>query len=224
MRADDKPTTEMRLLPQSRQQKRCKITPPQLTPGSLACSLRAQLPTVPLPALRDILVDAGGLYDRGVPVRLAYDKTENGTVAQVMTPDILVLMAHQVCRPYSLKEKKGGEDRRSGCPPTAPVRGHVPRLARGMAPSSAEWHRLCPNSRRKRHDPVGRGLRPGLRHVARARAGSQRSRSGPTHAGGGGDGPAVPPQDLPHFLLRRCRNSRDRRSFGSRHRPAAGQG
>ena len=42
-------------------------------------------------ALRDILSRAGGLYDRGVPVRLAFDKIQGGTVAQVMTPDALVL-------------------------------------------------------------------------------------------------------------------------------------
>ncbi len=59
-------------------------------------------------ALRDILSKAGGLYDRGVPVRLAFDQIQAGTVAQVMTPDALVLMAHTVCRPYVLKEKKDG--------------------------------------------------------------------------------------------------------------------
>ena len=53
-----------------------------------------------VPALRDILADAGCLYDRGVPVRLAFDQTQGGTVAQVLTPDDLVLMAHMVCRPY----------------------------------------------------------------------------------------------------------------------------
>ena len=57
--------------------------------------------------LRDILSHAGGLYDRGVPVRLAFDKIQGGIVAQVMTPDVLVLMSHTVCRPYVLKEKDG---------------------------------------------------------------------------------------------------------------------
>ena len=50
-------------------------------------------------ALRDILSEAGGLYVRGVPVRLANDQIQGGTVAQVMTPDILVMTAHSVCRP-----------------------------------------------------------------------------------------------------------------------------
>ena len=54
--------------------------------------------------LRDILADAGGLYDRGVPVRLAVDQTQKGTVAQMMTRSGVVLKAHQVCRPYALKK------------------------------------------------------------------------------------------------------------------------
>ena len=57
--------------------------------------------------LRDILAEAGGLYDRGVPVRLAFDQTQKGTVAQMMTRSGVVLRAHQVCRPYALK--KGNE-------------------------------------------------------------------------------------------------------------------
>jgi hypothetical protein len=54
--------------------------------------------------LRDILAEAGGLYDRGVPVRLAVDQTQKGTVAQMMTRSGVVLRAHQVCRPYALKK------------------------------------------------------------------------------------------------------------------------
>jgi hypothetical protein len=59
-------------------------------------------------ALRDILADKGCLYDRGVPVRLVSDQIQLGMVAQVMRPDSLVLRAHQVCRPFILKEEKGG--------------------------------------------------------------------------------------------------------------------
>jgi hypothetical protein len=58
--------------------------------------------------LRDILAAAGGLYDRGVPVRLAFDQMQRGMVAQVMTADALVLMAHAACRPYVVKAKKDG--------------------------------------------------------------------------------------------------------------------
>jgi hypothetical protein len=57
--------------------------------------------------LRDILAEAGGLYDRGVPVRLTVDRTQKGTVAQIMTRSGVVLRAHQVCRPYAVK--KGDE-------------------------------------------------------------------------------------------------------------------
>jgi hypothetical protein len=59
-------------------------------------------------ALRNILSNAGGLYDRGMPVRLAFDQMQGGTVAQMMTPDVLVLMAHAACRPYVLKEQRDG--------------------------------------------------------------------------------------------------------------------
>ena len=57
-------------------------------------------------ALRDIIAKAGTLYDRGVPVRLAHDKTLRGTVAHPMTPDALVLMAHRICRPRIVKKGK----------------------------------------------------------------------------------------------------------------------
>jgi hypothetical protein len=56
-------------------------------------------------ALRDVLAGVGVLYDRGVPVRLAYDQLQRGVVAQVISPDALVLIAHRVCRPYVLKAK-----------------------------------------------------------------------------------------------------------------------
>jgi hypothetical protein len=58
--------------------------------------------------LRDILAATGGLYDRGVPVRLAFDQMQRGTIAQLMTADALVLMAHAACRPYVVKAKKDG--------------------------------------------------------------------------------------------------------------------
>jgi hypothetical protein len=64
-------------------------------------------PDVTVAALRDILAEAGDLYDRGVPVRLAFDQMQKGMVAQVLTPHALVLEAHRVCRPYALKPKDG---------------------------------------------------------------------------------------------------------------------
>ncbi len=59
-------------------------------------------------ALRDILRERGGLFDRGVPVRLTLDQIQGGAAAKVMTPDGLVLLAHMVCRPYALKVKQDG--------------------------------------------------------------------------------------------------------------------
>jgi hypothetical protein len=63
-------------------------------------------PDLTVAALRDTLATAGELYDRGVPVRLAFDQVQRGVVAQAITPDALVLMAHTVCRPYVVKTKK----------------------------------------------------------------------------------------------------------------------
>ncbi len=65
-------------------------------------------PDLTVAALRDILAKAGGLYDRGVPVRLATDQMQRGAVAQVITPDGLVRTAHGLCRPYVIKTKRDG--------------------------------------------------------------------------------------------------------------------
>ena len=58
-------------------------------------------------ALRNLLADAGGLYDRGVPVRIAYDQAQKGMVVQMLTNYGVVMRAHQICRPYALKLKGG---------------------------------------------------------------------------------------------------------------------
>jgi hypothetical protein len=58
-------------------------------------------------ALRDILARAGVLFERGVPVRLAFDQIQSRIFAQVMTADGLVLEAHRACRPYVLKMTTG---------------------------------------------------------------------------------------------------------------------
>jgi hypothetical protein len=65
-------------------------------------------PDVTVAALRDVLAGSGELYDRGVPVRLAFDQRQSGTVAQEITPDLLVLKAHEVCRPYIVKVTPNG--------------------------------------------------------------------------------------------------------------------
>jgi len=63
-------------------------------------------------ALRDILSASGGFYDRGVPVRLAFDQIKQGMVAQAATPDSIVLAAHRICRPYVLKAAGAEENAR----------------------------------------------------------------------------------------------------------------
>jgi hypothetical protein len=78
-------------------------------------------------ALRDILADAGGLYDRGVPVRLVKDQMLNGVVASELTQDALIMYAHSVCRPYFLT--KNGE---------SPVRFPKP-LAKMYLDWRGEW-------------------------------------------------------------------------------------
>jgi hypothetical protein len=59
-------------------------------------------------SLRDILAKASALYDRGVPVRLALNQQQYGSTVQEMTADALVLLTHEVCRPYVLKTSPDG--------------------------------------------------------------------------------------------------------------------
>lgn len=65
-------------------------------------------PTTTVERLRDLLSASGMLYERGVPVILAPDSTHGGMTVQVVTPDLLVLIAHKICRPYLLKELQEG--------------------------------------------------------------------------------------------------------------------
>ena len=58
-------------------------------------------------ALRDILKTSDGLYDRGLPVRLARDQTTGTTRIQPLTPDGLIRVAHEKCRPFRLKTFHG---------------------------------------------------------------------------------------------------------------------
>jgi hypothetical protein len=63
-------------------------------------------------ALRDILSASGWFYDRGVPVRLAFDQIKQGIVAQPATPDSIILAAHRICRPYVSKATGAEENAR----------------------------------------------------------------------------------------------------------------
>jgi len=78
--------------------------------------------------LRDLLADTSQLYDRGIPVRLAFDQAEKGTRAQVITPYYLVLEAHRICRPWTMT--KDGE-RDVGLPQA---------FARMYLDCQGEWH------------------------------------------------------------------------------------
>lgn len=62
-------------------------------------------PDKTIETLRDILSCAGRLYDRGVPVRVIFDEHQKGHVAQTMSPDTLVRIIHQVCRPYGINAR-----------------------------------------------------------------------------------------------------------------------
>ncbi|MDT8277702.1 hypothetical protein RQ734_16650 [Roseomonas mucosa] len=73
-------------------------------------------------SLRDVLATTGRIFDRGVPVRLAYDQMQGGMVAQPLTPDAVVLEAHRSSRPYTLREKNGEVTEVNAClPRTAAV-------------------------------------------------------------------------------------------------------
>ncbi|MEQ8652420.1 MAG: hypothetical protein RIC87_08150 [Kiloniellales bacterium] len=86
-------------------------------------------PDTTVAALRDVLAAADGLYDRGVPVRLARDQFLGGMVAQVVTPEILVMMAHRVCRPYARKVRHDGS-----------IDERDVRLPRHVAVTYLDWH------------------------------------------------------------------------------------
>lgn len=59
-------------------------------------------PDVAVAAVRDLLAEHGDLFDRGLPVRLAYDAVRRCHTIQVMTPDGLIRTVHSISRPYRL--------------------------------------------------------------------------------------------------------------------------
>ena len=122
--------------------------------------------------LRDILAEAGGLYDRGVPVRLAVDQTQKGTVAQMMTRSGVVLRAHQVCRPYALKK---GDEVDVGLPSWFALM-YLEWWGEWQLPA-AERYCLRALASGRRNNQQHRRLRPSFGHVVRECAGSHRTRS-----------------------------------------------
>jgi hypothetical protein len=65
-------------------------------------------PNITVEALRDLLSDSGEFFERGVPVRITNDQFCGGKKAQIVSPDLLVMIAHQICRPYMIKESSDG--------------------------------------------------------------------------------------------------------------------
>ena len=65
-------------------------------------------PNITVEALRDLLSESGEFFERGVPVRLTNDQLCGGKKAQIVSPDLLVMIAHQICRPYMSKEFSDG--------------------------------------------------------------------------------------------------------------------
>jgi hypothetical protein len=62
-------------------------------------------PNLTVAALRDILAkETDRLFDRGVPVRVAFNNMLRGSVAHPLTHRMVVLMAHEVCRPYRVQK------------------------------------------------------------------------------------------------------------------------
>lgn len=86
-------------------------------------------PDLTVAALRDVLASEGQLYERGVPVRLVANELLKRSVAQVMTPDLVVLRAHEVCRPYARKPGRDGT-----------VSEVDVRLPRPFAVMYLDWH------------------------------------------------------------------------------------
>jgi hypothetical protein len=83
--------------------------------------------------LRDILAVSGRIYDRGTPVRVAFETALGGSVAHDMGPDDLALQAHLACQPYLLaRGEKGAWSERD-----APLPSNIARMYLGW---KGEWN------------------------------------------------------------------------------------
>ena len=78
---------------------------PELKPRFL---VEVESPERTVAALRDILAGANVMFERGVPVRLAFDQLKHGVIVEAMTPDMVILQTHMICRPYKKKRLKDG--------------------------------------------------------------------------------------------------------------------
>ena len=70
--------------------------------------IEVESPERTVAALRDILAGTNMMFERGVPVRLAFDQLKRGMIVEAMTPDMVILQTHMVCRPYKKKRLRDG--------------------------------------------------------------------------------------------------------------------
>jgi hypothetical protein len=76
--------------------------------GKPKLRVEASHPDRTVTALRDILAQSGRLYDRGTPVRVAFDHAVGGSKAHALSPDDMVLETHFACQPFAIVKRKGG--------------------------------------------------------------------------------------------------------------------
>lgn len=81
-----------------------------------------------LAAMRDILADHSPLFDRGSPVRLVSDRQTGTVTARPLTADSLVMMVHDLSRPYVTKTKDGMTHEQHQ------------RFPRSLAVAYLDWH------------------------------------------------------------------------------------
>jgi putative DNA primase/helicase len=62
-----------------------------------------------LAAMRRVLAASGGLYDRGVLVRVAFDRMSAERIAEQITAEALIEHVHKVSRPYVVKIRQGDQ-------------------------------------------------------------------------------------------------------------------
>jgi hypothetical protein len=70
--------------------------------------IEVESPDRTVAALRDILAPTNMMFERGVPVRLAFDQLKGGMIVEPMTPDMVILQTHLLCRPYKKKRLEDG--------------------------------------------------------------------------------------------------------------------
>ena len=77
-------------------------------PGKPRLFMRAADPDVTVAALRDVLAATGYLFDRGMVVLVAHDRITGGRVAHPLSPESILRLAHQSCRPFTKRTGKEG--------------------------------------------------------------------------------------------------------------------